>query len=595
MMVASLAFEKNCVLMKDAATMSIYRYSAPAPYSMVFPVLRGTRVGRNFLGISLLVLLSFLAIVSQFISTILLSDTGPGNIAGRRENVSLAYSYGDVVPGPSWGTLQDKPVNFPRFAEKAAKPFHISYNSTGPGISDTGPTVRSLFPLKAPQRSSLLYYQGNATMIDSHVLCVSPTVDQLQCDYAGAGTNCAISGNFSAPILGDALASGQLERQGSFARNETRLSPIFTVEMGAGDIFQGAELIIPVIPYYGQQFRGSDDSSFPGTKLFSGDSQGKWLLLLRQTGSTSLEYLHESAKENLSLIYSEKGFKFNGTEWTTKFVTTVQSEFIAVAITLCYLKFNLATAEIEVKADSNFTEPQYSTVVRASSPWPDYNMTSLQNQLGVKTQDDQERGIFDLANYTKIKVYLVLRIPIAMQFNAFYNTRQVDMRFTHPIYGSIFSTMLNNTKTASLALQALFTLFTANYYYAELDNYNTYSNSIVQTVQPVNIPTMMRGLFIVWGIIGIHFLSVGVIFWLYFKSSAPKFLNQAWQIVGQLHSGDAREFLDDTGNLGDRAVGRLPSAAAMWEEPVKISREGKHPINYRSTSDIPLRPLQGMC
>ena len=83
MMVATLAFEKNSVLLKDAAAMSIFRFAAVAPYPMLFPTARGTRVGKNFLAISLLVLLSLLTIFTQLISTILLSDTGQGYIPER--------------------------------------------------------------------------------------------------------------------------------------------------------------------------------------------------------------------------------------------------------------------------------------------------------------------------------------------------------------------------------------------------------------------------------------------------------------------------------------------------------------------------------
>ena len=54
MMMATLAFERKCVLLRDAAAMSMYRYSAGTPYSMLFPVYRGTRVGKNVFGIVLI-------------------------------------------------------------------------------------------------------------------------------------------------------------------------------------------------------------------------------------------------------------------------------------------------------------------------------------------------------------------------------------------------------------------------------------------------------------------------------------------------------------------------------------------------------------
>jgi hypothetical protein len=69
-----------------------------------------------------------------------------------------------------------------------------------------------------------------------------------------------------------------------------------------------------------------------------------------------------------------------------------------------------------------------------------------------------------------------------------------------------------------------------------------------------------------------------------------------WQIVGQLHTGDSKAFLDESGNLGDQDVGRLPAAVDKWDELVTVSDDGKHSVNFqpRTTSYIPLRSLQGM-
>jgi hypothetical protein len=76
MMVASLAFGKNrqCVLLRAAAAMSIYPCAANEPYSLISPVLRDTWISKKLLAISLLIVVLILAIVSQLISTILLSN-----------------------------------------------------------------------------------------------------------------------------------------------------------------------------------------------------------------------------------------------------------------------------------------------------------------------------------------------------------------------------------------------------------------------------------------------------------------------------------------------------------------------------------------
>jgi len=567
MMVACLAFEKHCVLLQDAAAMSIYRYSANYPYPMIFPVLRGTMVSKNLAGISLLILLSCLTISSQFISTILLSDTGLEYIAMRSQNVSLAYRHKDWIDAlvPS---LQQRPVEFPRFAEKPVKPFKISYNATGPAISDTGSTVRALLPLSAPKRSSLLYYRGNATVIDAHVLCVSPDIDSLEFDEKQQ----LVSGNFTAPILRDALASGELEDQGSFVKTETTLSPVFKVK--TCPIYFNGTSICPAIEYYPPgkfgEFDGRGDYNFPATKLLAGSSSNQWWLVVRQ-----------SSEKTAFRVYETKDFKFSGTEWTVGSVTMGRKADKTVStanITLCYSTFQPAYAAIEINAASNITEPQYSLTAGR-----EYNTTSLRNQLRVKTHDHHEGGIFNLGNYKKTRDGNQAFWPTWAQWNEANNTAMEHS--IHEIYSSIFSETLKETQTASLALQAIFTLLTANGYYEYLDRYDEFGNSTIQAVEPVIIPASRQGLFIVCGFIGLHFLSVGLVFWLYFfGSNEQKFMDQAWQTVGQLHCGEARHFLDETCDLGDRAIGRLPQAARKWNDIVELSKQGKTAINCRTTS-----------
>ncbi|KAF8533289.1 hypothetical protein BDD12DRAFT_899660 [Trichophaea hybrida] len=76
---------------------------------------------------------------------------------------------------------------------------------------------------------------------------------------------------------------------------------------------------------------------------------------------------------------------------------------------------------------------------------------------------------------------------------------------------------------------------------------------------------------------------MAVISSLYFRSSAPKFLDQAWQTIGQLHCSEAKEFLGDTTDLGDEDVGCMPTAAAKWNTLVEISKRGKPAIECQTT------------
>jgi len=85
----------------------------------------------------------------------------------------------------------------------------------------------------------------------------------------------------------------------------------------------------------------------------------------------------------------------------------------------------------------------------------------------------------------------------------------IDEGSAHEIYSGIFSTTLRETETASVALQAIFTLYTANFDYDQLEcftlfagKYRTFTtNPTIEAINEVIIPTKKWGLFVVCGLI----------------------------------------------------------------------------------------------
>ncbi|KAF8246229.1 hypothetical protein K440DRAFT_662308 [Wilcoxina mikolae CBS 423.85] len=579
MVVATLAFEKNysSVLLQDAATMSIYRYAASSPYAMILPMIRGTLVSKKPLGIMLLMLLSVETILSQFISTILLSDTGLGHIAESRRNMTLGYDSTDFKASAN-PLLEQKPQVFPWFLEKTAKSFTISHGPTGPGLSDTGPTVRALIPLPNPQRSSLLYYHGTAPVIDSHVLCVAPNLTRfeyhLEDDYMG--------GNLTVPLLEEVLASGELEKRGSFRKSNAKLGNFW---FGCqADQYNTQDIYCVIVL---QDYEGTnrwDSTTFPADSVLQFDNN--WWLVVRYN-STEFDWLKAPSPEridSMSRLFNEKGFKFNGTEWITKSVTGHGNTKRSLEITLCVSTFRVTNTNLELKLDTNITDPQVGQVEFLTVPdIVNYNTTLVQNLFGGNNLSHRERGIASLPDYTVNKsshFWIPAKFP-----SLFTNTMAVvPMSNAHPIYASIFRDTIRKTKSAAFALQSVFTLLTVNGYYDRLDALAITNVSTVQFVHPAIVPQTKRGLYIVCGIVVLHFTTMAVIFSLYFRSSAPKFLDQAWQTIGQLHCGEAKEFLRDTADLCDRDVGRLPPAAAKWNTLVEISKRGKPVIECQTTS-----------
>lgn len=170
-------------------------------------------MGRNYKGLAVMILLSFVAVLSQFTSTILISDTAETLIIGKMEDVVLPYALkGDPNAPRKLSAFDSEPTAFPRFAEMMAM-MTVTDNATGQYIVDTGPTVRALLLLKSQaNRSSLINYRGMATLVDSHVLCVSPIIDE----YRYNNSSSLLEGTVSAPLLYAAFNSGGLQKRGLF-------------------------------------------------------------------------------------------------------------------------------------------------------------------------------------------------------------------------------------------------------------------------------------------------------------------------------------------------------------------------------------------
>ncbi|KAF8243933.1 hypothetical protein K440DRAFT_667496 [Wilcoxina mikolae CBS 423.85] len=469
MMMATLAFEHKWVLLQDAAAMSIYRYSANAPYSMILPVLRGTRLAKNPMGVILLALLSCMAIVSQFVSTIFVSDMNLGYIAGRKQNVSLGFTRGArSTSNSNRPNFANPPGQFPWFAERVTRDFSLTDNATGHGIRDTGPTVRALLPLSSTK---------------------------------------------SSPFLEKPIASGQLEADGSFERNQTTLPPL---EVNCDISGITGSFLCRAWRTLDDSF---DDPRFP----------------LKNPNKTTSFYDELSIYNTTSYRqYNERGYKFNMTEWTSKSVSGAGN--ITADITLCVTTFSAAYGVIKVKAGTNVTEPQYQ-IPRSNKLGKGYhnNARLTQGQLVARALR-HKLGIFNLTNYER--------------------------------YGIEPGRQPGNWGANPVGKTRLF--------------------GTPGTENPVVVPTTIRGLFIVWGIVGLHFLMVAMVSWLFFKSSAPKFLDQAWQTVGQLQCGDAKEFLDYTRDLGDREV------ALRCSEVVNSRRNFKEcdsMRNYKLHARYALKPL----
>jgi len=598
-MMATLAFEKNCVLLCDAASMSIYRYSVSVPWTMAHPVFRGARVSKKFGLIFLVVLLSITTAFSQFLSAILLLDLNQSDVRGPTVEEIYTRRVGGTVGMGQIDPLFQRPQSFPRFAEQTGRSTSISENSTGRGLHDTGATVRAFPELRnASDRTSLLYYSGYGGVSEEHVVCVSPDIEELT--YVEPDR---ITGRLSSEFLFN--STSQMESKGSFWWNGTQpfSDLVFNFNCTLGDAF--GIMICPL-----KAPISVDCPGFPTPCLLS--STNVWFLVIGEfsypwtdNGGQRIPYDPAVTRK----LYNQTTY-FDGTEVARKsmFHTATDipppesspwtMEHIA-GMTLCAVGTANAMATIEAKADWMASEPTYG-LYGVTTDYAGRSADSIIAQLSGSS-DLEGRGVMDLTTYEiveeppftdyirRIRGHIPSILRQSLPENKYDASVMIAERLDELAVTMLSVIVVKGGVTN--ALQSVFAAYTSREFYALLEitptyfanltsfwhngtyNFYPYANATrtTQHTKAALVPTGARGLCIATGIVGLHIVSVAIVFWMYYVCKAPKFLGQAWQTIAQLNRcPEVRQFLDESSDKGDRDVGRLPAAAEHWRRIVEI-------------------------
>jgi len=598
-MMATLAFEKNCVLLCDAASMSIYRYSVSFPWTMLHPVLRGARVSKKLGILFLVALLSSTMAFSQFLSAFLLHDLNQSDVRGPKAEEIYTRRVGGTVRMGQIDPLFQRPQSFPRFAEQTGRSFTISENSTGRGLHDTGATVRAFPELRnASDRTSLLYYSGYGGVSEEHVVCVSPDIEELI--YIEPDR---ITGRLSSEFLFN--STSQMESMGSFGWNGTQLSSdlVFNFNCTLGDAF--GSMICPL-----KAPVSVDCPGFPTPCLLS--STNVWFLIISEISYPWTDYGGRRIPYDPAVtrrLYNQTAY-FDGTEVVRKSMFHTAKDIPPpesfpwtsqhmVGMTLCAIGTANAMATIEAQAGWMASEPTYG-LYGVTTDYAGRSADAIIVQLSAGS-DLEGRGVMELTTYEIVEeppfTDYIRRIrgeipSIRRQFlleNRYDASVMIAERLDE--FAVTLLSVIVSKGGITNALQSVFAAYTSREFYAQLEITPTYfenstsfwhngtkgfypyanATRITQHTKAALVPTEKRGLYFASGIVGLHTASVAIIFWMYYVCKAPKFLGQAWQTIAQLNrSPEVRQFLDESGDKGDRDVGRLPAAAEHWRRIVEI-------------------------
>jgi hypothetical protein len=159
-----------------SAPLSIQRFAGGLPIDLLR---RGVFGGRSWYLLALTILISITTLSSTFISTALVSDleiaSNFGGVVLGSTAYSLNYTKGQLLAqyDPNFTTIL--PATYPAFGE-----YTIPISESVEGVDDTGPGLRAFLPISsATARQTLSNYTGPGTVLNTHVVCLKPTMSNI--------------------------------------------------------------------------------------------------------------------------------------------------------------------------------------------------------------------------------------------------------------------------------------------------------------------------------------------------------------------------------------------------------------------------------
>lgn len=175
-MIASILLEKVGVQLWAVPLLALVRSITVAPETLLLASLPSRfRLSSKVICYFAILLSTLITLASQFFSTVLLSDFSNTAIVGDANKSSVAFTSSSTAGFP-WGSSniwEITPDTYPRFAE-----YHEPPSESAADREDTGMTLRAFLPFRQTERrTTTREYKGPATVFDSRVICVRPTVN----------------------------------------------------------------------------------------------------------------------------------------------------------------------------------------------------------------------------------------------------------------------------------------------------------------------------------------------------------------------------------------------------------------------------------
>ncbi|KAF8534703.1 hypothetical protein BDD12DRAFT_941483 [Trichophaea hybrida] len=416
--------------------MSIYQYANAGPLDIAVPYILGAKMGKNPLGLLAVMLLALAGILTQFASTIILSDFEAFVLWPAQDTVrELNFTFPENVPMSGREEFRNlftsSPIQYPVFTDRII----INHNKSVGGLVYSGNVTRAVsFARGRTSNYSILSWTGASIEHTNPIQIYDKTAALIQ-----------FSGQF------DSVKAGSYSHQ-LFSQSSWTL-------FDKGDIY----------------FSGVENCTFSATRMnfclvgslagAGGVPTSQWILV-------SVLYAWEMANITNLVDHSPQHLvdeSYDGTEWTNQTFAPVDAfgsglgRRTHIMHSLCTTYSGWGSGDIEVETTHNYTEPKLMAgqgeQVAEWDPtngifWPTvrHGTGAVQKQFGVdgpNKRSNQERGILALPSLQHRRSFEDVHIQTAITNGSFIGAiAEIDNIF-NPFVETLFLRALIDTRQLS--------------------------------------------------------------------------------------------------------------------------------------------------
>ena len=596
-MLAGLVLRNFGVSLGSGAAVTLMQNDNTGPHTLAWKVRGNFLKGRFAIGIPICLLVvttSFL----QFTSTILLSDVKLRVVQGLGQDISVSYAYNDTNTENSvyWGEFgywNRRPGTYPTFAE------YSEQRITSPEVFDTGLTLRGFVPVTSKDdREALKYYDGNATVIDTRVVCTRPDLQDVTVIPArgtwpvGPHIKGRIGNRYSK--IARFQATPGLHRLQYFDCPAVFLGPESADELNSP--FPVPEWALTICRL--NVTAGILSAMNPSIKnltmaWYMNNGPGEAHLVMNVSGSygrwagyqwEAPGMVHDGGPDLQPQLEFVGPADFEGdAEWLR---VPSNDPMVSVSLSICFTAFRAEDFHIVASSLSNRTEPVLGwKPKRLGAP---YDTVDVRKHLNALTHPVGGRGVLALhpRSWETSLPWLADRLPSwewiwATTCPVTYQTYNFSSVMclscakpgdyatgtsyltTHQALIAVFNDIVRNTRHPALGIQAHYTTLFSMAYYEHAFQFDLNTSAKTVMFEQALAPTAWTGFAIIASVVAVHLVNVALIVLIFIVRAGENMIGNAWTAVAQLRSGDIDPWTSISAGLTDRELERRMKGAGM--------------------------------